>query len=297
MQFIKRIGLFILTNALIMLTVGIAWTVLSRVFGFERVGNQMGPLLIWCALLGFSGSLISLLLSKVMAKWMMGLRIIDPSTSDPTLSHLVNRVHSLAQKAGLPNAPEVAIYDSEDVNAFATGPSKSNSLVAVSTGLLQRMSDDEVDGVLGHEIAHIANGDMVTMTLITGVVNTFALFFSRVLANLISSNVDEKARPTVHFIVVIIGDILFTILGSIVVNYYSRKREFRADLGGAKFSSRSNMIAALRRLQNVHGIPNDEKDMLATMKISNNGRTGIMALFMTHPNLDDRIEALERARV
>lgn len=297
MQMIKRLGLFLLTNLLVIVTVGVAWSVLSSVLGLDKVNNHMLSLLIWCALFGFAGAIISLLMSKTMAKWMMGLQVIDPRSSDPTLSQLVYRVHALAKKAGLPKAPEVAIYDSDDVNAFATGPSKSNSLVAVSTGLLRRMSDDEVDGVLGHEIAHIANGDMVTMTLITGVVNTFAMFFSRILANLISSQVDEKFRGIVHFVVVIVGDILFTILGSIVVNYYSRKREYRADLGGARFSSRGNMIAALRRLQNVTVSNDNEKDMLATMKISNNHKGGLMALFMTHPNLEDRIKALEKARV
>ncbi len=294
---IKRIGLFLLTNLLVIVTVGVAWSLLSNVLGLDKVNNHMLSLLIWCALFGFAGAIISLLMSKTMAKWMMGLQVIDPRSGDPTLSQLVYRVHELAKKAGLPKAPEVAIYDSDDVNAFATGPSKSNSLVAVSTGLLRRMSDDEVDGVLGHEIAHIANGDMVTMTLITGVVNTFAMFFSRILANLISSQVDEKFRSIVHFVVVIIGDILFTILGSIVVNYYSRRREFRADLGGARFSSRGNMIAALRRLQNVNVFNDNEKDMLATMKISNNHKGGLMALFMTHPSLEDRIKALEKARV
>lgn len=294
---IKRVGLFLLTNILVVVTVGLAWSVLSSVLGLDKVNNNMMSLLIWCSLFGFAGAFISLLMSKTMAKWMMGLQVIDPRATDPTLSQLVYRIHALAKKAGLPKAPEVAIYESDDVNAFATGPSKSNSLVAVSTGLLRRMNEDEVDGVLGHEIAHIANGDMVTMTLITGVVNTFAMFFSRVLANLISSQVDEKFRGVVHFIVVILGDILFTILGSIVVNYYSRKREFRADLGGAKYSSRGNMIAALRRLQNVSMVSDSEKDMLATMKISNNHKQGIMALFMTHPSLEDRIKALEKARV
>ncbi|MCB0368181.1 MAG: protease HtpX [Bdellovibrionales bacterium] len=297
MSWVKRIGLFLLTNILVVVTVGIAWSVISRAFGLDKADNYIGSLLVWCSLFGFMGAFISLFMSKTMAKWMLGLQVIDPRSSDPTLSHLVTRVHTLAKKAGLPKPPEVAIYNSDDVNAFATGPSKSNSLVAVSTGLLRRMNEDELDGVLGHEVSHIANGDMVTMTLITGVVNTFAMFFSRILANLISSQVDEKARYVVHFIVVILGDILFTILGSIVVNYYSRRREFRADLGGAKYSSRNNMISALRKLQNVSSLPNDEKDMLATMKISNNHKGGIMALFMTHPSLEDRIKTLEKARV
>lgn len=294
---VKRFGLFLLTNLLVIVTVGVAWSVISRLLGLDATNNNMLSLLVWCSLFGFIGAFFSLFMSKTMAKWMMGLQIVDPRSTDPTLSQLVYRVHEMAKKAGLPKPPEVAIYDSDDVNAFATGPSKANSLVAVSTGLLRRMNDQEIDGVLGHEVAHIANGDMVTMTLITGVVNTFAMFFSRVLANLISSQVDEKFRGIVHFVVVIIGDILFTILGSIVVNYYSRKREFRADLGGARFSSRGNMIAALRRLQNASIIEDSEKDMLATMKISNNHKGGLMALFMTHPSLEERIKALESARV
>lgn len=297
MQMIKRIGLFLLTNILVVVTVGIAWSLISHFLGLKSVNSNMVGLLIWCSLFGFTGAFVSLLMSKMMAKWMLGLRIIDPRTSDPTFSGLVYRIHELAKRAGLPKPPEVAIYDSEDVNAFATGPSKSNSLVAVSTGLLRSMNENEVDGVLGHEIAHIANGDMVTMTLITGVVNTFAMFFSRILANLISSQVDEKFRNVVHIVVVILGDILFTILGSMVVNYYSRRREFRADLGGAQFSSRSNMVAALRRLQQVHEIPSEDRDMLATMKISNRHKGGLMALFMTHPALEDRIKALEKARI
>lgn len=299
MQIFKRVALFLLTNILVVVTIGIAWSVISAVFGLEAVSQSMMSLLIFCSLFGFGGALISLMLSKVMAKWMAGVKVIDPNTTDPTLRHLVSRVHDMARRSGLPRPPEVGIYESDDVNAFATGPSKGNALVAVSTGLLRRMSDSEVDGVLGHEIAHIANGDMVTLTLITGVVNTFAMFFSRVLANLIASNVDEKIRPVVHFAVVIVGDILFTLLGSIVVNYFSRQREFRADIGGAKYSGKQNMIAALRRLQSVYQIPVDteEKDMLATMKISDRKKGGLTSLFKTHPDLEDRIAALQRAAV
>lgn len=301
MQIFKRVVLFLLTNLLVVMTIGIAWTLISSFFGLEGINSSMASLLLFCSLFGFGGALISLLMSKVMAKWMAGVKIIDPNTNDPTLRHLVNRIHDMARRSGLPRPPEVGIYESNDVNAFATGPSKGSALVAVSTGLLQRMSDDEVDGVLGHEIAHIANGDMVTLTLITGVVNTFAMFFSRVLANLIASNVEEKIRPIVRFVVTIVGDILFTVLGSIVVNYFSRQREYRADIGGAKYSGRQNMIAALRRLQSVYNLPlqaaEDEKDMLATMKISSHKSKGIMALFKTHPDLEDRIQALQKAVV
>ena len=300
MQIVKRVALFLLTNILVVVTIGIAWSVISTFFGLEGINQSMTSLLIFCSLFGFGGAFISLMLSKVMAKWMSGVKIIDPNTNDPTLRHLVNRIHEMARRSGLPRPPEVGIYESNDVNAFATGPSKSRALVAVSTGLLQRMSDDEVDGVLGHEIAHIANGDMVTLTLITGVVNTFAMFFSRVLAGIIAGNVDEKIRPMVRFVVTIVGDILFTLLGSMVVNYFSRQREFRADIGGAKYSGRQNMIAALRRLQTVYAVPveddrGQEKDMLATMKISSGKRKGMMSLFKTHPDLEDRIQALQKA--
>lgn len=297
MQIFKRITLFLLTNLLVMVTIGIAWSLISSFFGLEAIRQSMMSLLVFCSLFGFGGALISLLLSKVMAKWSAGVKTIDPNTNDPTLRNLVGRVHELARRAGLPRPPEVGIYESDDVNAFATGPSKGNALVAVSTGLLRRMSDDEVDGVLGHEIAHIANGDMVTLTLITGVVNTFSMFFSRILANVISNSVDEKLRHVVYFAVTIIGDILFTLLGSMVVSYFSRQREFRADQGGAQYSGRQNMIAALRRLQAVYQTPYEaeEKDMLATMKISNRGKGGLMALFKTHPDLEIRIQALQRA--
>jgi heat shock protein HtpX len=297
MQVFKRVSLFLLTNLLVVVTIGVAWSLISAFFGLDGIRQSMSSLLVYCSLFGFGGAFISLMLSKVMAKWSAGVKVIDPNTNDPTLRHLVNRIHEMSSRAGLPRPPEVGIYESDDVNAFATGPSRRNSLVAVSTGLLRQMSNDEVDGVLAHEIAHIANGDMVTLTLITGVVNTFAMFFSRILANLIASNVDEKIRPIVYFAVTIAGDILFTLLGSMVVSYFSRIREYRADSGATSLSSRQNMIAALRRLQRVYEAPMDreEKDMLATMKISGRKRGGLMALFKTHPDLEDRIQALQRA--
>jgi len=297
---LRRIGLFILTNVLVVVTIGIAWTLISNFFDLGSLyGGNITALLVFCSLFGMGGAFISLLLSKFMAKTMMGVKVIKPDVNDPTLRHLVNRVHAIAQRAGLPKMPEVGIFESDDVNAFATGPSKSNSLVAVSTGLLRRMEEREVDGVLGHEVAHIANGDMVTMTLIAGVVNSFAMFFSRILANLISSNVDEKYRGIVHFLCVIIGDILFTLLGSIVVNYYSRAREYRADRGGSQLSSRENMIAALRRLQEVTGQRNAplDRDAFATMKISSGGPArGLSALMLTHPPLEERIRVLQSGK-
>lgn len=297
MAWIKRIGFFVLVNILVMVTVGLVWSILGTYFG---ITGYISYLVVFSGVAGFGGALFSLMTSKWMAKSLMGVQVIDPRTSDLRMRSLVERVHGLARAARLPAMPDVGIYESPDVNAFATGPSKGNSLVAVSTGLLYSMNEKEVDGVLAHEVSHIANGDMVTMTLIQGIVNTFSLLFSRLLANLLSSQVDEKIRPLVYFACTIVGDILFTLLGSIVVSYFSRAREFRADAGGAQLSSRENMIAALRKLQIVSRGPvavEDEKDSLATLKISHRDRGGIMALFMTHPSLEVRIEALEKGRI
>ncbi len=295
----KRISLFLLTNILVMATIGIAWTLISTFFNVGAYGNVV-QLLLFCGVFGMFGAFISLLMSKFMAKTMMGVKIISADVADPTLRNLINRVHALAQKAGLSKMPEVGVFESDDVNAFATGPSRSNSLVAVSSGLLRRMESREVDGVLGHEIAHIANGDMVTMTLITGVVNTFSMFFSRILANLISNNVDDKYRHIVYFVCVILGDIMFTVLGSIVVNSFSRRREYRADAGGAQFSSRENMVAALQRLKmlTTPASQSSDRDAFATLKISSGApHGGLAALLMTHPALDDRIAALQSRKI
>ncbi|MGE5085898.1 MAG: protease HtpX [Bacillota bacterium] len=295
MAFLKRIGLFILTNMLVIVTIGIVWSIVSRVLGLSGLNGYIPFLMAFCAVWGMGGAFISLLMSKWMAKMFHGVKVIEPDNANPELRRLVNTVHELARRAQLPKMPEVGIYESADINAFATGPSKSNSLVAVSTGLLQRMTDKEVEGVLGHEVAHIANGDMVTMTLIQGIVNAFVMFFSRILANLIASNVEEKYREIVRFVVVILGDIAFTMLGSIVVNYFSRAREFRADAGGAKFSSRENMIAALQKLQSVYELPiPPEEGATATLMISNRDKGGLAGLFMTHPPLSVRIETLQR---
>jgi len=299
MVWLKRISLFILTNILVMTTLSIAWSLLSGFLGFRGSPGTMSLLMIWCLFWGMGGAFISLFLSKVMAKWMMGLQMIDPNTNSPQERDLITMVNNLAERAGLPQMPEVAIYDSPDINAFATGPSRSNSLVAVSTGLLANMTRDEVEGVLGHEVAHIANGDMVTMTLIQGIVNAFAMFFSRIISNIIASQVDEKISGVVHFISVIVFDLMFTILGSIVVNYFSRQREFRADAGGAQFAGKQKMINGLRRLQrqfeSIEPSSNlDNGAGLATLKISNRS-TGLMAFFSTHPPLEERIQRLETA--
>ncbi len=295
----KRIGLFLLTNLLVMTTIGIVWGIVSA-FLLPQMTSQVGILMVFCLVFGMVGSFVSLLLSRWMAKAFHGVKLIEPNNPNPQLSKLVQTVYDLARKANLPKMPQVGIYESDDINAFATGPSKSKSLVAVSTGLLQQMTTAEIEGVLGHEITHIANGDMVTMTLIQGIVNSFAMFFSRILASVIASNVEERNRFMVRWIATIIGDIAFTMLGSILVAWFSRRREFRADRGGANLAGRSSMVAALRRLQTVFDRPlledqdPREQKTLAALQISSRDRGGIASLFMTHPPLEVRIAALQR---
>jgi heat shock protein HtpX len=198
----------------------------------------------------------------------------------------------MAQNAGLSKMPEVGIYDSPDMNAFATGPSKRNSLVAVSTGLMRSMNKAEIEGVIGHEVAHIANGDMVTMTLVQGTVNAFVMFLARIIANVAASQADERYRHMIYFGVSIALDILLGILGSVVVAYFSRYREFRADAGGASYAGREKMIAGLRKLQTMYDRLEPDDRPMAAFKISNRP-SGLMALFSTHPPLEKRIERLQ----
>lgn len=253
--------------------------------------------MIFCLVWGFVGSGVSLMLSKFMAKRMMGVEIVDERGQ---YADLVHRVHSFARAAGLTKMPEVGIYHSPEVNAFATGPSKNNSLVAVSTGLLQQMNTEEVDGVLAHEVAHVANGDMVTMALIQGVVNAFVMFFARIAAmalqNVLNGDRDDD-RPVAggfaYHISVMVFEIAFSFLGMFVVAYFSRVREFRADKGGAQFAGRHKMVAALRRLKQKMDLVDDSQDQIKAMKISS--RKGLMSFLSTHPSLDDRIAALERS--
>lgn len=291
-MWLKRISLFIITNILVMATLSIAWAIISSFLGLRGGGNQIPYLMMFSLVWGMGGAFISLMMSKIMAKWMMGLKIISPNTNNPNEREVLTMVHSLAQRAQLPKMPEVAIYDSPEINAFATGPSKNNSLVAVSTGLLQRMTREEVEGVIGHEVAHIANGDMVTMTLIQGIVNAFVLFFSRIVSSIIANQVEERSRDAVRMITTLVLDIIFTILGSIVVNYFSRQREFRADYGGARLAGRDKMIGGLRKLQSQYQMIHSDSGALSTLKISNKS-SGIMALFSTHPPLEERIKRLQ----
>jgi len=292
MNWIKRISLFLLTNIMIMVTITVILNILGVKPYITAYGLNLEALLVFCLVWGMAGAFISLLLSRKMAKWLMGVRVIDESAAG-RYGDLLETVRGLSRAAGIP-MPEVGIYESPEVNAFATGPTKSRSLVAVSSGLLQRMTRNEIDGVLAHEISHIANGDMVTMTLIQGVVNAFAMFLSRIVSFFIGRMVDEKMEAVVRFVSVIAFDILFSILGSILVAWFSRRREFKADAGGARYAGRGNMIAALSKLKAASAIGiDDSAPAFASLKIS--GSPKWLSLFATHPPLDERIEALKRS--
>lgn len=300
MAMAKRVFLFLAVNFLVILTVSI----IMAVFGIEPYLQAQGihyeSLLVFCLIWGFGGAFISLALSRKIAKWTMGVKVISPEVQDPALSELVQTVHQLSRSAGLPKMPEVGIYESPEVNAFATGPTKSRALVAVSTGLLSRMQKDEIEGVLGHEVAHVANGDMVTMTLIQGVVNAFVMFLARVVAFAVMNltrDRDSGESPIggfAYYLVVWVLEAFFMIFGSMVVAWFSRYREFRADLGSAKIGGKEKMIAALERLQKTMEIedPHAQSQAVQTMKISSK-RGGFLALLASHPPLEQRIRALE----
>jgi heat shock protein HtpX len=280
----------VLTNLAIMITLSIVLGLLG-VTGYLTVdGLNYTALMVFSLFWGFGGALISLAISRWMAKTAMGVQLVDGRTGQAELDWLYDTVAQLARKANLP-MPEVGIYDSPEVNAFATGPSKKRSLVAVSSGLLRSMRREEVEGVLAHEVSHIQNGDMVTMTLIQGVVNAFVIFFARLIANIIRQAVDERISHLVFFVTTLVLDIALGILGMMVVAWFSRAREFRADAGAAVLSSRGNMVAALQRLMQNKGLVDDSQPQLATMKI--NGGKGFMSLISTHPPLEARIAALQ----
>ncbi len=290
----KRIGLFLLTNILVVATVTIVTSALGLNHYITAAGLNYSALMGFCLVWGFVGSGISLLLSKFMAKTMMGVQIVDDRGQ---YGELVRRVHLLSKQAGLTKMPEVGVYQSPEVNAFATGPSKNNSLVAVSTGLLSQMNADEVEGVLAHEVAHIANGDMVTMALVQGVVNAFVMFFARVasfaLAQAMRGDRDDDRPVIPNFLVTMVFEMVFGFLGMFVVTWFSRLREFRADAGAAKVAGKQKMIAALRRLQQKTNLVGDDQAAFQTLKISS--KKGMMSYLSTHPSLEDRIAALERA--
>ncbi len=305
MAWMKRIFLFMAVNFLVVLTLSTILHVLGIRPYLTAAGIDYGNLMGFCLVWGMGGALISLAMSRMMAKWMMGVQVIDPNTRDPELQRLVQTVHHLARAAHLPAMPEVGIYDSPEVNAFATGPTRSRALVAVSSGLLGRMREGEIEGVLGHEISHVANGDMVTMTLLQGIVNAFAMFLSRAIAFAIAQSVrgdrEERGRemsPFVAYLIQMALEMVFMILGSIVIAAFSRYREYRADAGGAKLAGRENMIQALEALRRTFEqveTAGSQPQAFQSMKISNRPG-GLMALFSSHPALEDRIARLQAGR-
>jgi len=291
----KRILLLLATNVAVLVVL----SVVMRVLGIDSILNEQGTqldlqaLLVFSAVIGFAGSFISLAMSKWIAKRSTGAHVIT-SPRDATERWLVETVARQARLAGI-GCPEVAIYDSPDVNAFATGASRNNALVAVSTGLLNSMDRNSVEAVLGHEISHVANGDMVTLTLIQGVVNTFVIFLSRVIGFVVDRVLfkTERGYGPGFFIASIVAQILLGVLASIIVMWFSRQREFRADAGGAKLAGKSSMINALRNLQRVHE-PHDLPESIEAFGISGRqNRIGFKRLFMSHPPLEERIAALQ----
>ncbi|MED5525363.1 MAG: protease HtpX [Pseudomonadota bacterium] len=289
----KRVILFLATNLAVILVLSVVLNIVMSALGVQY--HSIGGYLVIAAVFGFGGSFISLLMSKWVAKRSTGARVID-QPRDQMEQWLVTTVARQAQQAGI-KMPEVAIYDSPDMNAFATGPSKDNSLVAVSTGLLYKMDRDEVEAVLGHEVSHVANGDMVTMTLIQGVLNTFVIFFARVVAGIISNffrgNDEEEGQGLgglAYFAIVMVLEMVFGILASIIVAWFSRQREFRADAGGATLAGRQKMIGALERLGRAHEESHLE-GQLAAFGIQGGKRT-LGELLMSHPPIEKRIAAL-----
>jgi heat shock protein HtpX len=295
----KRIFLFLMTNLAVLVVISLVF----RLLGFEGilqangVDLDLGALLVWAGLIGFTGSIISLFISKGMAKRSMGVQVItQPSTSFE--QWLVKVVERQAQEAGI-GMPEVGIFDSPDPNAFATGWNRNDALVAVSTGLLQNMNQDEVEAVVGHEISHVANGDMVTLTLIQGVVNTFVVFLSTIIGHFVDRVIfkTEEGHGPAYFVVSMIAQVLLSVLATMIVMWFSRYREFRADAGGANLTSRRQMAAALRALlQRVHEPRDLPAGEFAAFGISGGIGDGLKKLFMSHPPLEERIAALEAGR-
>ena len=290
----KRILLFVGTNLAVMLVLGVAASLLGVNRFLTANGLNLGMLLAFAALIGFGGAIISLLISKPVAKWSTGAKLINAST-DPTHRWIVGTVEAFAKKAGI-GTPDVAIFDGEP-NAFATGAFKNSALVAVSTGLLQTMSREEVEAVIGHEVAHVANGDMVTMTLIQGVMNTFVIFLSRVVGYFVDKVILKNDRGGVgigYYVTTIVLDIVLGVLAAIVVAWFSRHREYRADAGAAALmGNKQPMINALARLGGMD--PGELPKSMATMGISSRP-SGLMALFSSHPPMEDRIRALQQSQ-
>jgi heat shock protein HtpX len=297
MHVFKRIVLFLITNIAVLVLLNIT----MRLLGVDRILAQSGSglnlqaLLVFAAVIGFGGAFISLAISKWSAKFLTGAKVIESPRTEAE-QWLIATVTRQAKQAGI-GMPDVAIYDSPAINAFATGMNRNNALVAVSTGLLNNMSADEAEAVLGHEISHVANGDMVTLALIQGVINTFVIFLARVIGFFVDRVVlkNERGYGIGFWVTTIVAEIILAILASIIVMWFSRRREFRADAGGASLAGREKMIAALQRLQAAYE-PSKLPDQIEAFGISGRQGMGLKRLFMSHPPLEERIEALKRAQ-
>ncbi len=290
----KRTILFLATNMAIVLVLSVTMRLLGVEPYLNANGLNLTSLLIFAAVMGFGGSFISLAISKWSVKRSMGVQVIE-APQNGTEVWLVNTVRGYAERAGI-SMPEVGIYDSPDVNAFATGMSKNSSLIAVSTGLLNGLTRAEAEAVLGHEVAHAANGDMVTLALIQGVVNTFVMFFSRVIGTLVDKMIfkTERGQGPAFFVTMIAAELILGVLASMIVMWFSRRREFIADAGGANLAGRQNMISALQRLGGLH--PQPLPDKMAAFGIAGGVGDGFKRLFTTHPPLEERIAALRAAQ-
>ncbi len=293
-----RVGLFLATNFAILAVLSISMRVLGidQMLAAEGIATNLNGLLIMAAIIGFGGSFFSLAISKWMAKRSMGVQLIEQPRNN-TESWLLATVERQAQRAGI-GMPEVGIFDSPQPNAFATGMSKNNALVAVSSGLLQSMSADEVEAVLGHEVSHVANGDMVTMGLLQGVLNTFVIFLSRVIGTAVDRIVfkNERGFGVGYFVVSIVAELILGVFAAMIAAWFSRRREFRADAGGADLAGRQKMINALRRLQQGQQAETEMPGELAAFGINGGLKTGLMQLLMSHPPLEKRIAALQNAQ-
>jgi heat shock protein HtpX len=288
----KRIFLFLATNLAVLALLSLVIFIIERVFGVHLAGGGLGGLLVFAAICGFGGALISLALSKWTAKRMMGVRVITDPRSDLE-RWLVGTVKRLADQAQI-GMPEVGIFGAEEMNAFATGARRNAALVAVSAGLLRSMSRSQIEAVLGHEITHVANGDMVTLALLQGVLNTFVIFLARIIGSFIDRALfknDREESGIGFFLTTMVAQIVLGILASMIVSWYSRRREFRADRGGADLAGTGSMIAALQALKQSHGEPMPPQ--MQAFGINTGSTSGFMRLFMSHPPLDERIAALQ----
>jgi heat shock protein HtpX len=287
-----RIFLYMLVNILVVATIGIVLQLTGVLAYLDKQGINYLSTAVFCLLYGFGASMVSLLISRFMAKSTMGVQVIDPDKpSSNEEQWLVTTVHRLAREAGIENMPEVGYYESPEPNAFATGPTENSALVAVSSGLFQTMRKDEIEGVLGHEISHASNGDMVTMSLLQGVINAFVLFLARILASVLTRSSDREGGSS--YLLVMVLQTVLSLLGMIPLMAFSRWREYRADAGGARLAGREKMIGALEallRAQSKHGVP-PAPASIAAFRISNKGGS----LFSSHPPLEERIERLRNA--